>query len=98
MIHIIKSKVDPATIRIKGLFKILSSYSFNLYYIKGKDMILHDFLSRQKHDLSNTHEILPISFNMQGIFQSGYFNLGKGKVGKYLVQMSSLANSSCIKL
>ena len=44
--HIMKSKMEPATNRIKRLLEILSSYSFNLYYIKGKDMILSDFLSR----------------------------------------------------
>ena len=41
--HIIKSKAEPATIRIKRLLELISSYSFNLYYIKGKDMILSDF-------------------------------------------------------
>ena len=46
--HIIRSKAEPATTRIKRLLEVLSSYSFNLYYIKGKDMILSDFLSRQK--------------------------------------------------
>ena len=45
--HIMKSKREPATNRIKRLLEVLSSYSFNLYYIKGKDMILSDFLSRQ---------------------------------------------------
>ena len=44
--HIIKSKAEPATIRIKRLLELISSYSFNLYYIKGKDMILSNFLSR----------------------------------------------------
>ena len=53
---------------------MLSSYSFNLYYIKRKDMILSDFLSRQKHDNSNPHEIIPISFNMQSILQIRYYN------------------------
>ena len=43
--HIIKSKVELATTRIKGLLELISSYSFNLYYMKGKDMILSDFLS-----------------------------------------------------
>ena len=42
--HIIKSKMEPATTRIKRLLELISSYSFNLYYIKGKDMILSDFL------------------------------------------------------
>ena len=41
--HIIKSKEDLTTARIKRLLETLSSYSFNLYYIKGKDMILSDF-------------------------------------------------------
>ena len=34
--HIIKSKAEPTTTRINTLLKVLSSYSFNLYYIKEK--------------------------------------------------------------
>ena len=41
--YIIKSKVELATARIKRLLEILSSYSFNLYHIKGKEMVLSDF-------------------------------------------------------
>ena len=41
--HIMKSKVEPGTTRIKRLLELLSSYSFNLYYFKGKDMVLSDF-------------------------------------------------------
>ena len=70
--HIMKSKMEPATNRIKRLLEVLSSYSFNLYYIKGKDMILSDFLSRQIEDDSNLHEIIPISFNIQEILQENY--------------------------
>ena len=43
--HIIKSKMEPVTTRIKRLSELISSYSFNLYYMKGKDMVLSDFLS-----------------------------------------------------
>ena len=43
--HIIKSKVELATTRIKRLLELINSYSFNLYYMKGKDMILSYFLS-----------------------------------------------------
>ena len=43
--HIIKSKVEPATTRIKRLLELINSYSFNLYYMKGKDMVLSNFLS-----------------------------------------------------
>ena len=41
--HIIRSKAEPATFRIKRLLELITSYSFNLYYIKGKDMVLSDF-------------------------------------------------------
>ena len=43
IMHITRSKVESATARIKRLLEVLSSYSFNLYYIKGKDTILNDF-------------------------------------------------------
>ena len=65
--HINKSKVEPATVRIKRLLELISSYSFNLHYIKGKDMVLSDFLSRQNDDNTNPHEIIPISFNMHKV-------------------------------
>ena len=64
LMHMIKSKMEPAATRIKRLLELISSYSFNLYYMKGKDMILSNFLSRQKNNNSNPHEIIPISFNM----------------------------------
>ena len=73
--HIMKSKMEPATNRIKRLLEILSSYSFNLYYIKGKDMILSDFLSRQIEDDSIPHEIISISFNIWEILQDNYHQL-----------------------
>ena len=49
-------------------------------------MILIDFLSRQKYDNSNPHEIIPISFNMQNVLQSRYYNINEREEGKYLVQ------------
>ena len=49
-------------------------------------MILSHFLCRQKHDDSNPHEVIPISFNMQSILQTRYYNLGKGNPVRYLVQ------------
>ena len=90
--HIIKSKVEPVTTRIKKLLELISSYSFNLYYIKGKDMILSDFLSQQKNGDSNLHEIVPISFNMCQVLDDNYYN------EKYLIQTRLQAKSSGIKL
>ena len=40
-----------------------------LYYMKGKDMILSDFLSQQKNDDSDPNEIIPISFDMYQILK-----------------------------
>ena len=45
--HIIKSKMELATTRIKRFLELINSYSFNLYHMKGKDMVLSDFLSQQ---------------------------------------------------
>ena len=59
--HIIKSKAELATMRIKRLFKFISSYSFNLFYIKGKDMVFSDFLTRQNNNDNNPQEIIPTS-------------------------------------
>ena len=63
--HIMRSKAEPATTRIKRLLELLNPYSFNLYYIKGKDMVLSDFLSRQKTNDSNPHNLIPISFMLR---------------------------------
>ena len=62
--HIMKSKMEPATKRIKRLLEVLSTYSFNLYYIKGKDMVLSNYLSRQMGDKSDLHKVILISFNI----------------------------------
>ena len=91
LMHIIKSKVEPATTRIKMTVRI-SLYSINLYYMKGKDMILSDFLSRQKNNDSNLHKIIPISFNMCQVLDDNYY------CDKYLTQTRSQAKSSGKKI
>ena len=48
IMHIMRCKAEPATTRIKRLIELLSPYSFNPYYIKGKDMVLSHLLSRKK--------------------------------------------------
>ena len=67
IMHIMRSKAEPTTTRIKRLIELLSSYCFNLYYIKRKDMVLSDFLSRQKSDDNNPCEIIPISFTLKNL-------------------------------
>ena len=46
--QIMKAKTEPATTRIMRLLDRLSACSFNLYYVKGRDMILSDYLSRHR--------------------------------------------------
>ena len=47
-------------------------------------MALSDFLSRQNHNYSNPHEIIPISFNMYQVLYENYYNIGNTE--NYLVQ------------
>ena len=61
--YIMKSKNLPATGRIIGLLEHLSHYCFNLYYVKGKDMILCDYLSRIAVDKGDPSEVIHVSFN-----------------------------------
>ena len=73
--HIIKCKTELATTRITRLLELISSYSFNLYYMKGKDMILSDFLSRQINDNSNPLEIILISYDMYQALHETYYSI-----------------------
>ena len=84
--QIMRSKIEPATNRIKRLLEVLSAYSFNLYYIKGKDMVLSDFLTRQDPGDEDTKEIIPISFNMKTVLQDICYNNNDENKDRYLVQ------------
>ena len=95
--QIMRSKVEPFTNRIKRLLEVLSAYSFNLYYIKGKDMILSDFLSRQDPGDEDSKEIIPISFNMKLVLQDKYYNVSE-KEEKYMVQTRSEMKASGVQL
>ena len=95
--QIIRRKVELATNRIKRLLEVLSAYSFNLYYIKGKDMILSDFLSRQDPGDEDTNEIIPISFNMKSVLQDKYYKVSENEE-KYMVQTRSQTKASGVQL
>ena len=91
--HIIRSKAEPATTRIKRLIELLGPYPFNLYYIKEKDMVLSDFLSRQKTNDRNPHEIIPISYTLRSQVDNHFYQINnttdQPKTDKYLVQTRS---------
>ena len=60
--QIMKAKTEPATTRIMRLLDRLSAYGFNLYYVKGRDMILSDYLCRHRQKDLDSSELIPISF------------------------------------
>ena len=104
IMYIMRSKAEPTITRIKRLLELLTSYSFNLYYIKGKDMVLSDFLSRQKTGNSNPPEIIPISFNLRRVLHENYYKISDltrtidSGTDKYLVQTRSQAKASSVKV
>ena len=59
-------------------------------------MILSDFLSRQTHDTSNLHEIIPISFNVYITLYETYYKIEP--TDKYLVQMQSQTRAAGVNL
>ena len=99
---IMRSKAEPAATQIKRLLELLSPYSFNLYYIKGKDMVLSDFLSRQQTDDSNPHELIPKSFLLRDQVSDYFYHIDNEVImprkDKYLVQSRSQVRSSGIRL
>ena len=104
IVHIMRGKTEPATTRIKRLIELLSPYSFNLYYIKGKDMVLCDFLSRQKTDDSNPDKLIPLSFTLKSLSHEHFYQfnhmteISETETNKYLIQTRSQARSSGIKV
>ena len=92
--HIIKSKTEPATPRTKRLLELISSYSLNLYYMKGKDIILSNFLLRQTH--SDPHNIILTSSDMHKMLCKNYYKIKRKE--RYLVQMQLQTKSSGVAL
>ena len=57
-------------------------------------MILSDFLSRQKHEESDPNGIIPVSFNMQNVLHTRYYNINEKEQGKCLIQTRSQSKTS----
>ena len=65
-------------------------------------MVLSDFLSRQKTDDSNPHELIPISFMLRSQIDNHFYQIdnetNQPKIDRYLVQTRSQVKSSGIRL
>ena len=69
---------------------------------EGRDMVLSDFLSRQKTEDGNPHEIILISFTLKSLVVNQFYQINnetsQPETSKYLIQTRSQAKSSGIKL
>ena len=65
LVHILKAKREPPTLSLKKLIENLSEYKFDIYFLKGKEMHISDFLSRHPDDEDSPNEIIPIAFMLQ---------------------------------
>ena len=55
-------------------------FTFHLYYVKGKDMILCDFLSRVAADGGDPMDLIPVSFNTLTILEERYNHMAEFKM------------------
>ena len=65
LVHILKAKRELPTLRLKKLIENLSEYKFDIYFLKGKEMHISDFLSRHPDDEDSPNEIIPIAFMLR---------------------------------
>ena len=81
VVQIMKAKHPPPTDWVSVLLGKLLDKPFDLYYVKGKDLILADFLSRIKMDCSDPSEVIPISFiNERQSLGDLTYHLNSGRV------------------
>ena len=74
-----KAKHALTTDRIGRLLFGLSHFTFHLYYVKGKDMILCDFLSRVAADGGDPMDLVPVAFNTFTILKERYSHMAEFK-------------------
>ena len=97
--YIMKSKNLPATGRIIRLLELLSGHCFNLYYVKGKDMIVCDYLSRIAVDNGDSSEVIPMSFNASAQYRLAIdYSAGSFMISHFMVATRSSTCSAGIKL
>ena len=93
------SKNLPATGRIIRLLEHLGGYSFNLYYVKGKGMILSDYLSRIAVDNGDPEEAIPISFNALAQYRLAMDHITESfMITNFMVATRSSTNAAGINL
>ena len=78
--QILKAKTESAIPRIMRLLDQLSAYNFNLYFVKGKDLVLVDYFSRHRESDDYPYGLVPASFCL---FETYLSNLGLDTLNVY---------------
>ncbi len=72
IVAILHSKKPPSSTRVADLLYKLSRFNFRLYYIKGKDMTVADFMSRTPIDKQPPQLLQPVSYDPEALLQESY--------------------------
>ena len=92
VVQIMKAKHPPHTDWVSVLLGKLLDKPFDLYYVKGKDLILADCLSRIKTDRSDPSEVIPISFiNERQSLGDLTYHLNSGRVTRSAAKYEGLS-------
>ena len=77
IVHIMKSKDPPASDRIKRFLEELTNFNALYYYLKGKHMIISDFLSRVQWQTPTKWNVEHVGFDPKGVLLSHLSNEDK---------------------
>ena len=58
LVHILKAKREPPTLRLKKLIEKLSEYKFDIYFLKGKEIHKERASLNQKNATTEKHKLL----------------------------------------
>ena len=72
LVHILKAKREPPSMRLKKFIENINEYKFDIYFLKGKEMHISDFLSRHPDDEDLPNEIIPIAFMLHELETSKF--------------------------
>ena len=65
LVHILKAKREPPTLRLKKLIENLSKYKFDIYFLKGKEMHISVFYQDIQMMKIHLMKFIPIAFMLR---------------------------------
>ena len=73
--HIINSKAEPPTNRIKNIIRSFKIILIQIIICKWKGYDTQWFSVLEKHEKNNSQEIIPTSFNMEDVLHAKYYDI-----------------------